>query len=177
MLKVLNERERVSLYVATGVIISALCFNFIIAPIWNRNYILNKDIRISRAKLRKYLRLLSQKESIQNKYDKFSSTLKIYDEAQDTSVAALLELENLAKDANIRILDIRPQARLNNPRDKEIIMDLRTEGLMDNYLKFIYNIENSPSLLRMKRCQLTAKPNTPNLEGIFSISQSLSTPE
>ena len=54
---------------------------------------------------------------------------------------------------------------------KEILIDLRTEGTQEGYLKFFYNIENSLALLRIKKFRLTAKTNTQTLEGSFSISQ------
>ncbi len=174
MLKILNKRERIILYATLGVAIFAVGFNFFIAPILAKNDYLNKEIALARAKLRKYRWLLSQKDYIQGKYNKFSSALKISGEQQDSLTSALSEVENLAKDANIRIIDIRPQTSRGSGLYQEMLIDLRTEGAMEGYLKFIYNLENSLSLLRIKRFQLSAKPNTAALEGSFSISKIIS---
>ena len=171
MIKVLTKRERIILYATIGIIIFTVVFNFLLAPILTKNDILNKEINITRIKLNKYLRLLSQRAYIQNKYNKFSSTFKIPEQGGDTLVAALSELETLAKNANIRILDIRPQASKTSDIYKENLIEARTEGGMEGYLKFIYDIENSLSLLRIKRFQLNAKPGASGLEGSFSISQ------
>lgn len=81
------------------------------------------------------------------------------------------ELENLAKSSNIHILDVRPQSQKKASKYKEIMVDLRTEGKMKDYMKFIYDIENSISLLRIRKIQLNAKSNTTVLEGNISISQ------
>lgn len=171
MLKILSKRERVILSAAVGVVIFAAGFNFLIAPILSKNDSLNKEITLTRAKLRKYRWLLSQKDYIQGKYSKFSSAAKLSVEEEDALTSALSELENLAKNANIRIIDLRPQATKSSDLYREIFIDLRAEGTMEGYLNFIYNLENSLSLLRIKKFQLSARPNTAVLEGSFSISR------
>lgn len=154
-----------------GVIIFSIGFNYLIAPILTKNENLNREIKINRARLKKYLQLLSQKDYIRNKYNNFFNHLKDSAAKEDTLVSVLSELENLAKASNIRIIDIRPQAPKSMALYKEVLIDLRTEGAMEGYLKFIYNIENSLPPLRIKRLQLNAKPNTSALEGNFSVSQ------
>lgn len=172
MIRVLAKRERIILYATIGVVIFAIAFNFLLAPVLTKNDNLNREINLKRAKLKKYLWLISQKEAIQSKYSKFSPAPSVSDQQQDVLVSALSELENLAKNSGIRIIDLRPQqGAKGSDLYKEILIDLRTEGSMDGYLKFIYNLENSLSLLRIKKFQLTAKPNAQVLEGSFSISQ------
>lgn len=163
MLRILTRREKIILSLTIAVIIFAISFNTLINPILTKNDTLNKEIELTRTKLSKYLRLLSQKDKIQH-------TL-ISSQPADRLVNALSELENLAKQANIRIIDLRPQTPKSLALYKEVPIDLRTEGTLEGYLKFIYSIENSLSLLSIRRFQLNAKPNTQTLEGSFSISQ------
>lgn len=171
MQKIISKREKIILYATIGVIVFSIGFNFLFAPLLIKNDNLNKEINISRAKLRKYLRLLSQKDSIQSKYSKLSADFKVSTRQEGALVTTLSELENIAKNSNIRIIDIRPQAPKSSDLYKEVIIELRTEGAMESYLNFIYTMENSLLLLRIKKIQLSAKPNTSNLEGLFSISQ------
>lgn len=170
MLRIFSKREKAILYTTIGVLIFALGFNFLIAPILTKNDYLNKEIALARAKLKKYRWLLSQKDHIKSKYDRFSSLIKLDSKQQDSLTATLSELENLAKNANIRIIDLRPQTYKTLDLYREILIDLRAEGTMEGYLNFIYNLENSLSLLRIKRFQFSAKPNVSTLEGNFSIS-------
>lgn len=164
--------EKIILYLTISVIVFSIGFNFLIAPVLTKNENLNKEINITKVKLKKYLQLLSQKDYIQNKYNKLSVYLKDSTAEKDTLVGALSELENLAKASGVRIIDIRPQSSSKGPDlYKEILIGLKTEGAMEGYLKFIYNLENSPSLLKIKRFQLNAKPNIQVLEGSFSISK------
>lgn len=172
MLKILTQREKIIFYVTTGVITFAVSFNFLIAPVLTKNDALNKEINITRAKLKKYLWLLDQKDNIESKYSRFSSAFGVDGQQKNMQVGSLSELESLAKEADIRIIDIRPQSGSKGPGlYSQVIVDLRAEGTMEGYFKFIYSIENSFLLLKIKGFQLTAKPNTQLLEGVFSISQ------
>ena len=114
----------------------------------------------------------SQKAIIQGKYSKLSTNPDLSSKQSDTMMASLSELENLAKNANIRIIDIRPQTNLEaSSLMREVTIDLKADGEFEGYLKFIYDLENSLSLLRIKRLQLSSKPNSQFLEASFSISR------
>jgi hypothetical protein len=166
MIKVLNKRERGILYLAVSVFLIAVCFNFFISPLLSRNALLNKEINVARAKLKRYLRLLNQKEQIKNKY---TGKLNMPEGLAENPLAlTLAELDSLAKDTNIRIIDIRPQAAA---RKKEVVIDLRAEGTLDGFMKFIYDVETSLALLQIKRLQFSSKPETASLEATFTISQ------
>lgn len=176
MQRILAKREKIILYTAISIIIFSLIFNFLFMPVLTQNNNINKEIGLARNKLIKYSLLLNQKKSIQARYNQFAAQLRGLDRDADTSVSALSELENLAKSVNIRIVELRPQAPKSSALYKELFIELRCEGAIEDYLKFIYSIENSILLLKIKKLQLNAKLNTSNLEGNFLISQ-LSTPE
>ena len=171
MHKILSPREKLILSVTLIIVVFSIGFNFIIEPVLSKNTSLNKEISITRSRLKKYMRLLSQKDYIQNKYNKFSEILLRTNIGKDTSVNVLSEIENLAKESKIQILDIRPETPKIADLYKESLIELRTEGEMESYLKFLYTIENSTSLFTIKSFQLNAKPNSQVLEGNFSISQ------
>jgi len=172
MAKVLSKREKIILYLTIGVIGLAIVYNIIIAPLVNSNDDLNKGIEVARAKLNKYSRLLGQKDTIVSKYSQFSAQFNLATKQDDRLIQVLAGLESIAKGANIRILDIRPQGEYkNSPSYNEIIIDLKAEGAMQDFMKFIYDVENSLFLLKIKRFQVSSKPRTQLLEGTFSISQ------
>lgn len=171
MLKVLSKRERNIFYATLGVVIFAALFNFAFAPFLYRNDALNKEIDASRKKLEKYAWLLSQKDIIQKKYGKLNMGQEVSGSKEDTLVSALSELEDLAKKANIKIVDLRPQASKASGLYKEILIDLRTEGTIEGYLSFMYNLESSLYLLKISKFQLSSRPSAQTLEGIFSITQ------
>ncbi len=171
MFKTLNKREKTIFLFTSAVIIFGLSFKALIAPLLIRNETLNKEIKLTQLKFKKYLRLLNQKEDLQGAYAKISAATNIPAEGEDVSTSVLSQIENLAKNSNLNIVDIRPESQKNLSSSKESYVELRTEGDMESCLKFIYSIENSLALLEVKKFQLRAKPGSSNLEGNFLISQ------
>lgn len=176
MQRILTKREKIVLYTTVAVIIFSIGFNFLGVPVLSKFEQLNREINLNRVKLKKCLRLLSQKDYIQARYSQHSAAVSLLGARQDASINTLSEIETLAKDAGIRIIDIRPQAQRGSGRYKETIVDLKVEGAMEGHLKFIYDIEASAALLTIKRLQLNTKPNSPLLEGIFTLQQ-ISSPD
>jgi NhaP-type Na+/H+ or K+/H+ antiporter len=173
MIKTLTKREKTIFFVTIAVIIFAVIFNFLLSPVLTKGADLNKEIRAAKIKLKKYTRLLVQKKNIELKSQKFSAAVRA-SEKEDPLVAALSELEAIARDSGVRIVDIRPQglsAGRAQAAYKEALIDFRSEATMESYLKFIYNLEHSLTLLKIKKFQLSAKPNSASLEGAFTVSQ------
>lgn len=167
MIKNLNRREQFILFVTVIIIVMGIFFNFILLPLLNKEENLNKEIALTKAKFKKYIWLLNQKENIKNKFSKFSANINSPTGDNGKQAEVLTKLESLAKDAAINIVDIRPQ----NSALKERGVDLEAEGDITSFLKFIYSIENSASLLNIKKLQLRVKPGGQALKGVFSIIQ------
>lgn len=169
MIKILSKREKTILFTTIGVILFALCFNLIFAPFFNRNASLNREIIVTRSKLNKYIHLLKQKERIEGLYGELSSLAA--NGTGNPAVDALREIENLAKTANVKIIEVRPQGTRQVGAERERSIDMRCEASIESYFKFIYDLENSLSLLRIKSFQMTAKPNSGLIETVFQLSQ------
>ncbi len=170
MIGMLSRREKLILYISVGTIFLGVVISFIIEPVVTKNTMLNSEVKLARLKLKKYSMLLKKEEYIKNRYSKFNLNLPVSGEQEDRLVNVLSELEKTAQNAAIQIIDMRPQTSEEPGKYKEIIVDLKAEATMEGYTKFIYDIENSQLLLRIKKFQLNAKPNSQTLEGIFSIS-------
>ncbi|MDD5531128.1 MAG: hypothetical protein PHX21_14005 [bacterium] len=172
MQKLSEKKDKTLFYIVIIILITG--FSYFIIPILNLNKNLNNEIKLNREKLNKYSRLIKQKNYIKDEYSKYPSIFKITNEQPDVPVNTLAILEYLAKDANIKIIDMRVKnisGKSTGLGYEGVIIDLRSEGVMEGYFSFIYNLENSPSLLKIQRFQLNAKPNSRTLEGDFSIAQ------
>ncbi len=166
MLKILNQRERRVFVFTAGVIIFSLVFNFALMPLFTKYKDLNEQIKIAKNRLVKYSQLMSQKDKIQSRFDQLSGADKLIGKQKNNLVEVLGELDNLAKEANIRLIDLRPQQS-----KKEITVEVRSEGRLEDYLRFIYSVENSLYILNIKRLQLNSRPNSADLEASFTVIQ------
>ncbi len=89
---------------------------------------------------------------------------------EELLASILSELENLAKLSGLRITDIRPQSPKALRTHKEFLVEVRQEGKIEAQLRFIYELENSQYLLRIKKLQLNPKIDG-QLEGNLLISK------
>ena len=171
MAKALSKRELRVLYITVAIIAFAVIFNFIIGPLLDKNEMLNKNIQMATIKIRKYQGLLKQADALKQRHEKLSAAAKGSIEDGATYIGILSNLEDLARASGIRILDIRPQIPAAKDLYREIVINLRAEGRIEDYLKFMYNIESSLSLFKITRFQLNAQSGSALLEGRFSISR------
>ncbi len=177
MFKLLSKREKIIFNVLIGLTVTVFTLKFIILPIFKKNESLNKEIQINRKKIKKYSGLMSQSEVILKRYEELSSAFKTQKIGEEAPMEAISLLEGIGKNANIRIIEIRPRGvTRDSTKHGELFIDLRAEGSMEGYLRFIYDIENSLLLLNIQKCQLTAKRGSQLLEGNFVIAH-FSTPE
>lgn len=173
MSRVLKKREQLLLYIIFGLLSASLIFKFVVYPFWQNNQSLNKEIARTKLKLIKYLEVLNRRDAL-DKYPDSSPGLTALQHKGDSPVAILAELEHISQKTNVKILDIRPQTITRASRIKEISFDLRTEADIESYLNFIYEIENSIFLLKIKKILLRATAVSAFLEGAFTIMQTSS---
>ncbi len=169
MLKIFTGREKTIFYLTAGLIVFALTFNFLLVPLFARISRLNKEIALTRMKLVKYSWLLSQKDFLMAKYAAGGSSGNTSDQ-DDPLLSGLSAIELLAQQSNIRIIDIRPDPQVKSSgQHKEALIELRAEGEVKGFFAFIYKLENSLTLLKIKKFQLSLRPGNQALEGRFTI--------
>ncbi|MBU1125392.1 MAG: hypothetical protein KKC84_05160 [Candidatus Omnitrophica bacterium] len=167
--KVLSPREKRIFILTVGLFIFSVCFHFFLGPFLNRFERAVKKISVTRVRLKKSFQLLSRKEELETRFQEMARTQPASSaKDQDPYIATLTELENLARDSGIRIIDIRPHT-VRGSNQKEIGADIRTEGSLEGLVRFLYRVENSFSLLQVKKMQVSSKANSQLLEGNFSI--------
>jgi len=174
MKKLLTKRERFFVYIIASAIIFAFSYNMVIEPLMNKSKDLNREISSKEIKLKKYRGLLGQGDQLHKIYKKYLLPEDNPADMQDTFLGTLKELEKLAGASGVVILDIRPDKRRKGKGElSESKIELKTEGTLKDYLKFVYNMENTPSLLKINKLQLISKTNSELLEGRFTIGQIL----
>jgi hypothetical protein len=172
MLKMISPREKTIFGLTVAILLLSCIFNFVILPFLTRIDRLNKEVHLTETKLRKYKYLLSRSDFIKQKYAKlFSLTKQQTQDSSDSLISTLSVLESTAQNSQLKIIDIRPHNPKSHDIYKEIMIELRTEGDMQAYLTFIYNLRYSPSLFKIKRLILTAKPNSQELDASLTVSQ------
>jgi cell division protein FtsL len=154
----LNKKEKLIFYAAV-VIVALLIFDrAIISPVFSKIHSLNKEISDKQSQIKKNLRILSQKDKITEQGSKYGSFLGNSQISDDEQVTLLLkELEGLASKSSVYLVDMKPSGIKESGSSKRIMINLNCEAQMEQLVDFMYNIENSNSLISIEKYQLTPK--------------------
>lgn len=156
-LKKLKKRERILLYLVFALIASSLIYNFILEPIVKRYCLVNQEINKSQAKLKKYRYMLSQKEKIRAQFERISESVKTEYSEEEQMALILSEIEDLSRRSSVRITQIKPQTTKDYGTYKELSAEIKAEAKIEDISRFIYNLQDSPQLLRTKKLLLNTK--------------------
>ena len=109
-------------------------------------------------------------EAEAKKYASFASKVEAEEEAM---TAFLKEIEELANKSSLYVVDMKPQG-VKEDKNKSIkyMITLSCEGQMEQVMNFMYNVENSSSLLTVERYQLGPKTRESSIaQSSMSISK------
>lgn len=154
----LSKKDKIIFYIAVCVVALLILDRGIISPVFSKIRSLNKELQDKQANIKKNLRILAQKERILAQGAKYNSLLgdsKMSDDEQVTLV--LKELESLANKSSVYLVDMKPSGIKESGSSKMILINLNCEAQMEQLVDFMYNMENSNSLISIEKYQLTPK--------------------
>jgi Tfp pilus assembly protein PilO len=157
MIKKLSAREKIILYAI--IIITALSLIYVVLaePLIARWNNVNSRIELTKAKLQKSLSLIKDKSRIDAEYENFVGRIKkgLSDEQEMTIV--LGELEKAASKSNLKITSMRPRPARQKEYYRQFEVEIETESDMSSLMKFIYDIKNSPHLIKIDKLNLNTR--------------------
>ncbi|MDD5504716.1 MAG: type 4a pilus biogenesis protein PilO [Candidatus Omnitrophica bacterium] len=157
MLKKLSSREKYILAAVIFVILLSLLYTVLIEPMMARRRDMNNRIGIVKAKLRKSLALMKDKSGIEQEYDHFTSRLKQAVNDEQVVTVVLDELEKAAQRTGVSITSMRPKPAKQKQYFRQFEVEVETESDMAGLMKFIFEIKNSPQLIKIDKLNLNTK--------------------
>lgn len=93
---------------------------------------------------------------------------------EEETAVILREVENIARTSNVYIAAIQPQRVQDMDFYKEYYVEMDAEGDISSLTKFIYDLQNSKQILKVKHLQLNPKSDADNvLKGHIIITKIL----
>jgi len=168
----LSKREKTLFLAVITVIALAFFFKFIAEPLFAQWKTLNDQIKSKAAYIAKNKRLLSRYKSLEEEYVKFPSLSEGVESEEKEVAKALAAIEGISKLSSCYIQNVKPRASKKIAGYREISFDVTTEGTIVEFSRFLYEIEASKEMLRVKHFTITSKSRGPgNLKGIFLVSK------
>lgn len=159
----LSKREKSVLYFAIGILLFSLVYTFILEPMLKKWTRLGGQILVKETKLKKNLRIISQREFIQSEYAKFVNFIETGGTDEEKITKLLGEIEGKANGAFVHITDIKPRQTKDFRDYRRFTVDLEIEASMENLSKFVYDLYSSSQFLRIEKLQLNAKGSQSNI--------------
>ena len=151
----LARREKTLLGVCAVVVIAAI-LNWVVG---HRLRMRSKDIaaetKIAMNYVREYRSILRSKEEVGKEFERFKRYVHKAPDNRTVADEMSTEIEALARETRVRMLDRKPQATGKWDFYEEHVVRVEVEGSMERLMKFFYRLEKSPQLLRVSRMDLT----------------------
>lgn len=128
---------------------------FIVRPLLIEQSRVDKELKVSSARLARYQTLLKRDDLLSGKTERSGKT---------TSAGSLSGLEQLAKQEEVKIVDMRPEKTEGGCRT----VIIKTEAPLPAYIRFFYRLEESAGT-RLSRCQMAARPGSQDIDAMCTI--------
>jgi len=154
----LSKREKTVFYVAVSVVLILFLDRIIIYPIYTKIKSLNGAVQDKKVRIEREMRILAQKDRISQESSTYAAYLTAAVSQEEAMTAFLKEIETLANKSALSIIDMKPAGvKEEKDKSKKFSVSLTCEGEMEQILEFMYNVENSQSLLSVERYQVSPK--------------------
>lgn len=170
----LSKREKTIFYACLAAAFTFTTYNFLLMPISKKMEELSQKIEAKKVKLEKSSLILGKKGKIEERYNKYVDNLRLKGTDEEEVAAFLSEIESLAQKNNVRISDMKPRPSKKIDFYKKFTVDLEAEGDINQITQFIYQIQDTPQLLRVDKLRLETKSSQSQaLKSYMSISKVL----
>jgi len=154
----ISKRERKILIICVSVIGASLIYNFILEPLVTKWTELDSRIEASSLRLRKGREIIKRRLQIAEQYKDISSFVAEQAASDEEEIAVLLgEVEKLANSSGARITDIKPRPVKEEGFYKRYVVEVESEGDISRFSKFIFEIQNSPHILKIEKLSIGMK--------------------
>ncbi|MFC1708994.1 type 4a pilus biogenesis protein PilO [Candidatus Omnitrophota bacterium] len=156
------------------ILVISLCVVYLLAiePLYKKYAVLNQEIRSKQSRLAENLRLLKEKEAIQEEFKKYNYLLKVKGSKEEEMASVLAEIEGIGKNTGLYLNDIKPQRGRDLGFCQIMLVEVRFQANMQTLSKFIYELQNSVFLLKASKLQITSqRADSRLLEGVIQISR------
>ena len=153
----LSKKEKAGMSFALAFLLVAGLDRLIINPIRVRFARVDQAIKIGEKQLGHDLRNVHLKEQIEEEFEKYVQYLERSGSDAEESKKFLGEIESLAQQSNVDLVDIKPQKPKEVDFYKEYSVEIEAEGEIADLTTFLHHINMSAQLLRVEKLRLNAK--------------------
>ena len=103
------------------------------------------------------MRILAHKDRMLSETEKYSIFLKKFRSEDEEITALLKEIETLASDSSVYLVDMKPRGLVEADGISKYLFRLTCEAQMEQIISFMFGIENSQKLLTIEGYEISPK--------------------
>jgi len=168
----ISKRERTFFAITVLIIAISILYGFVVEPIYKEYENLNQEISSKRLQLTKNLKLLKEKDIVAEEFKQYGQQLKTVGSDEEEMASVLSAIENIGKTSGVYLNDVKPQKVKDTDFYKIMLVEVKFQATSQTLAKFIYELQNSPLLLKVSRLQVNYKGgDSSSLEGTIQVSK------
>lgn len=175
ILKNFKPREKIIAIATAAVAGGALIYNFAVEPMLASRRTETSEVESRAGAFNKSRKIFEDYGRIESEYKELTR-FATAEKGEDDAVAAMLTyIEDIARRDSCFIVNVKPAGSKTFARSKEIMVDVTAEGDIEQFSKFIYDLEHPRiMMMKIKRFSLASKgAASGGLRGSFIISKTL----
>jgi Tfp pilus assembly protein PilO len=153
----LTKREKIVFYAATAAVSLTLADRLLLAPVTQKIEMQAIETQNKESDIKRMSFILAQKDRIVAESAKYITFLTKAKNSDEEATTILKEIEAIANNNSMYIVDLKPIGFRDAASMKKYVVSITCEGQMESVFGFMYNIESSPQLLRIERCEIVPK--------------------
>jgi len=157
LLSKFTKRERLLFVLTLCAVLGIPAYLFILEPTYKKWDELGAEFESAGLKLSKNIKLLANKELLEKEYDKYKEYIQKEEGKEQELSSVLKEIEATALNSGVKITSIKPKGEKQLKNYKRYSVEVVSEAKISQFLKFIYDLENSKKLLKVERLVLSLK--------------------
>lgn len=167
-----SSREKRLFVITLSIAGLGMFYAFIVEPLYKKNEALNQEIHEKQLRLAKNLQLVREKDAITQEFQKYSKLLTTSTSQEEEMAVVLSEIEKTGNAAGVYLSDVKPQRVREMDFYRELLVEIKFQATTPALAQFIYNLQNSAQLLKVKRLQINVKGGeSSQIEGTIQISK------
>jgi Tfp pilus assembly protein PilO len=153
----LSKRERIIFYVAAGSILLTILDRLIVYPVISKIRFLGEEIQQEKTRIKRDLHILAQKERIIKESKKYARYSVQDLSSEEVTTSLLKEIGDLANATSVYLIDIKPTGIKEEAVYRRYYVNISCEAQMEQLTNFMYSVENSASLLKVEKYNISPK--------------------
>ncbi len=150
----LSGRERMVVIAAVSIVAVMMLDRIVVGPIISNIGVLGVRIEEKERTLRAYARILSNEKRVKKEKELYAKySLKALP-SEDELAGLLGEIENLAREADVYLVDSSPSGTEEKGVLKMYLIKVDCNGTVDEIFRFIHSIESSRKLMNIESMRI-----------------------